>query len=144
MVWYIHCTLSSLFILSHFTVDELCKILYFFQFGPPTFLGDLVLFKKQLISNSYERVRLEEGDQNEKYSKHEWRAISFGKKCILVLQLKQSRKLYNFGPSTFSQFYFGTKFYFYFYFLVLGWARRERERSLNSNGGERNMSLTPI
>jgi hypothetical protein len=109
-------------------VDELCKILYFFQFGPPTFLGDLVLFKKQLILNSYERVRLEEGDQNEKYSKHEWRAISFGKKCILVLQLKQSRKLYNFGPSKFSQFYFGTKIFFFFFWSLVEQGERERDR----------------
>jgi hypothetical protein len=42
----------------------LCKILfYFFQFDPQTlFLDDQVLFKERLISNSYERVRLEGGE----------------------------------------------------------------------------------
>jgi hypothetical protein len=35
---------------------------FFFQFGPQTlFLDDQVLFKEQLITNSYERVGLEEG-----------------------------------------------------------------------------------
>jgi hypothetical protein len=33
----------------------------FFQFDPQMFLGDLILFKEQLISNFYERVRMEEG-----------------------------------------------------------------------------------
>jgi hypothetical protein len=36
--------------------------IFFFQFGPQTlFLDDKVLFKEQLITNSYERVGLVEG-----------------------------------------------------------------------------------
>jgi hypothetical protein len=44
----------------HFTLS-LRKILFFFQFDPQTlFLGDQVIFKEQLISNSYEMVGLED------------------------------------------------------------------------------------
>ena len=50
-----------LFILSHFTVDELCKILYFFNLVLKMFLGDLILFKEQLNLNSYGMVGLEKG-----------------------------------------------------------------------------------
>ena len=40
----------------------LCKILFFVQFGPQSFLlSDQDLFKEELISNSYERVGLKEG-----------------------------------------------------------------------------------
>jgi hypothetical protein len=50
---------SLLFILSYFTVDELCKI-FFFQFDHKFFLSDFILIKEQLILNSYEIVELEE------------------------------------------------------------------------------------
>jgi hypothetical protein len=65
-------------------------------------------------------------DQNEKYGKHDWCTISL-KTFTLVLQLKQSRKLYNLGSSKLLQFHFGTTIYFC-YFLVPGWERREREK----------------
>ena len=40
----------------------LCKILFFVQFGSQSFLlSDQDLFKEELISNSYEKVGLEEG-----------------------------------------------------------------------------------
>ena len=44
----------------HYALVTMQKIL-FFQFGPQTFfLDNSILFKKQLILNSYEMVRLKE------------------------------------------------------------------------------------
>jgi len=52
-------------ILKHVGFTLLChyvKFCFFFQFDPQTlFLGDQVIFKEQLISNSYEMVGLEDG-----------------------------------------------------------------------------------
>ena len=42
-------------------------------------MGDLILFKKQLILNSYEMMELKEGDRNEKCGKHGWRTICLKK-----------------------------------------------------------------
>jgi hypothetical protein len=58
------------------------------------------------------------------------------KKYILILQLKQSRKWYNFGPSKLFQFYFNTKGLFCFIFWSLV-ERGENERSLDSGGREK-------
>jgi len=134
-----HCALPPLFILPHFNVDGLCN--FFFNLILECFLGFLVIIKKQLILNSYEMVGLKE-----KRSKWKtWQILvachKFQKTWTLVLQLKQSYKLYNFGPSTFFQFHFGTTIYFC-YFLILGWERRER--SLDFSSRERNMLLTLI
>jgi hypothetical protein len=106
-------------------------------------LGDLVLFKKQLISNSYERVRLEKGDQNEKYSKHEWRAISFEKNAFWYSNLNNHVNYTILVPQHFPNSILVQNFIFIFIFWSLV-EQGERERSPNSNGGERNMSLTPI
>jgi len=51
---------SLLFILSHFIVDGLCKILFFFNLIIKFFLNDFVLIKEQLILIFYEIVELEE------------------------------------------------------------------------------------
>ena len=58
------------------------------------------------------------------------------KKFILFLQLKQTCKLYNFGPSKLFQFHFGTEVYFYYFFP---WLREKRERKglLDSGGREK-------
>jgi hypothetical protein len=50
-----------MFILSHMTVDELCKILCFFNLIlKPFFSSDLVIIEDQLILISYEKVGLKE------------------------------------------------------------------------------------
>jgi len=126
MVWCFHCTLLPLFILSYFTMDELQNFV-FFSLILKFFLGDLVLIKDPLILNSYERVWLEEGGPKWKTRKTWVACHKFKQRCTLVLQLKQPRKLYNFGSSTFYQFYFGMKVHFFF--LSIGpWLGKERER----------------
>jgi hypothetical protein len=51
---------------------------------------------------------------------------SISKTFNLVIQLKQSCKLYNSGPSKFFQFHFGIEVYFLLFFFITGWERRER------------------
>jgi hypothetical protein len=64
------------------------------------------------------------------------------KTFILILQLKQSRKLYNRGHSKLFKFYFGTEVYFfYFWFLV---EKGEREELSDSDCREKHLSLIPI
>jgi hypothetical protein len=61
MAWCFQCALPPLFILSHFNMDGLCKILFFyFNLIIKFFLNDLVLIKEKLILNSYKKLRLEE------------------------------------------------------------------------------------
>jgi len=129
MVWCFHCTLLPLFILSYFTVDGLCKILYFFSLVLKLFLGDLVLIKDPLISNSYERVWLERGDRNEKHDKHEWHAISLKKDALWYSNLNNHVNYTILVPQHFTNSILVRKFIF-LYLLVLGWARRERDRRI--------------
>jgi hypothetical protein len=111
-----------LFIFLYFTMKGLYKILYNLILN--FFLSDLLIFKEQLILNSYKKIKLK--GRRPKWKTQQARVAyhKFWKICILILKLKQSRKLYNFSPSKLFQFYFGTKNYFC-YFLVIGWEERE-------------------
>jgi hypothetical protein len=68
---------------------------------------------------------------------------SISKTFNLVIQLKQSCKLYNSGPSKFFQFHFGIEVYFLLFFLSLV-ERGEKEWLLDSSSRERNLSLASI
>ena len=48
---------APLFILSHITVNEVCKILYFSIWSSNFFSNDLVLIKDQMIFIFYENIR---------------------------------------------------------------------------------------
>jgi hypothetical protein len=103
---------------------DCAKFYVLFNLVLKLFLGDLSLFKKQLILNSYKRMGLEEEGMKWKTQQIWVVNHKFWKICTLILQIKQSCKLYNFNSSKLFQFYFGTKVYFY-YFFVPGWERRE-------------------
>jgi hypothetical protein len=51
---------TSLFIISHITMDRLRKTLLLFNWVPKLFFSDLVLIENQLILISYEKLGLKE------------------------------------------------------------------------------------
>jgi len=133
---------ALLFILSHITVERLCKIFYFFNLVLKLVFQRLSPNWRPIDFDFLWKDGIEKrGTKMKKDAKHGWHAISFVKDALWSLNFKKHANYIILVHQYFSNSILVQKFIFV---IFSPWLREKREGSLDSNDKERKVLLTSI